>query len=328
MTAQKETGPEPQGSGSAFAEVPRNQLPDELVGGVRPDLVGSPMATLTAPAAPLLSVVPEPSPEAPKAEEKPVADVEVIIPVPGELVIDGIAVNVNRLKTREFMGLLRILTRGSSPILGQFEFSDNPRDLTVQLMTLLTFALPEQPDDFIGFIQTIVSPKKPEDQGAVLAALLNPELGVMVDVMTVLAAQEAEDDDPAGPAPKVDRWTTRPFAATFDLILTEYPGYTDESLLDLPLCRIRQMREVIMERKAEERDRTLDLLETQLRQVCWFMAASRPWKEGLDVANNIRVRPRSPEEVAAEEKAAALAALPPSAKMSQFGAALANGGKA
>ena len=43
---------------------------------------------------------------------------------------------------------------------------------------------------------------------------------------------------------------TRPWAYTFDLILSEYAGYTDDSILDLPLARIRQMVDVIQERKS------------------------------------------------------------------------------
>ena len=35
----------------------------------------------------------------------------------------------------------------------------------------------------------------------------------------------------------------------FDLILSEYAGYTDDSLLDVTMDRIRQMAEVITERR-------------------------------------------------------------------------------
>ncbi len=40
-------------------------------------------------------------------------------------------------------------------------------------------------------------------------------------------------------------------ARAFDLILSEYAGYTDESVLDLTLGRIRQMVSVIQERRRE-----------------------------------------------------------------------------
>ena len=43
-------------------------------------------------------------------------------------------------------------------------------------------------------------------------------------------------------------------AHAFDLILSEYAGYTDDSILDLPMPRIRQMVEVISERRLIERN--------------------------------------------------------------------------
>lgn len=43
----------------------------------------------------------------------------------------------------------------------------------------------------------------------------------------------------------------RPWAEVFDLILSEYPGYTDDTILDLTLGRINQMVEVIVRRKVQ-----------------------------------------------------------------------------
>ena len=55
-------------------------------------------------------------------------------------------------------------------------------------------------------------------------------------------------------------------AAAFDLILSEYSGYTDETILDLTLDRIRQMVSVISERKRfeEEMRRAGDLQIAEL----------------------------------------------------------------
>jgi hypothetical protein len=41
-------------------------------------------------------------------------------------------------------------------------------------------------------------------------------------------------------------------AEAFDLVLTEYRGYTDDSILDLTLDRFRQMVRVIIQRKRRE----------------------------------------------------------------------------
>lgn len=43
-----------------------------------------------------------------------------------------------------------------------------------------------------------------------------------------------------------------PWAEVFDLILSEYPGYTDDTILDLTLGRINQMVDVIVKRKVRE----------------------------------------------------------------------------
>jgi hypothetical protein len=44
----------------------------------------------------------------------------------------------------------------------------------------------------------------------------------------------------------------RPWAEVFDLILSQYPGYTDEMILDLSLARINQMVDVIVRRRIRD----------------------------------------------------------------------------
>jgi hypothetical protein len=84
-------------------------------------------------------------------------------------------------------------------------------------------------------------------------------------------------------------WLKRPFARTFDLILSEYAGYTDETILELRLGRIRQMRDVILERQKEEWQRHLMLEETKLRNICGAVYGASGSKDGVKSANSIEL---------------------------------------
>jgi hypothetical protein len=74
----------------------------------------------------------------------------------------------------------------------------------------------------------------------------------------------------------VKDWLTRPMAAAFDLVLSEYAGYTDEGLLDVTMGRFRQMVAVIQARRNREMkqrqmwDVTLAQMMTQT--MCSFLA--------------------------------------------------------
>lgn len=70
-----------------------------------------------------------------------------------------------------------------------------------------------------------------------------------------------------------EAWAGRPFARTFDLISSQY-GWCDEQVLDLTLGRFRQIRDVIFERQAEERRKTLQLEETKVKTLAQFLARS------------------------------------------------------
>lgn len=90
-------------------------------------------------------------------------------------------------------------------------------------------------------------------------------------------------------------WRTRPFARTFDLLASEY-GWTDETVLDLTLGRLRQCREIVFERQAEERRRDLSVREVELRILAQFMAQS---PEAAKDAQRIELLDR-PKDLTAE----------------------------
>lgn len=82
-----------------------------------------------------------------------------------------------------------------------------------------------------------------------------------------------------------EHWKARPFARTFDLLASEY-GWSDDQILDLTLGRMRQVREVIWERLAEDRRRALKDKEAEVKTLASFMAQSR---EALAAAKAIRM---------------------------------------
>lgn len=97
---------------------------------------------------------------------------------------------------------------------------------------------------------------------------------------------ESADDVPEK---DLDSWATRPFAATFDLVLSQYAGYTDESLLNVSLERLHQMRELILERQQNEMLSKLMLEEVKLQAICGSIHAAAGNKAGAKEASRIQL---------------------------------------
>lgn len=89
-------------------------------------------------------------------------------------------------------------------------------------------------------------------------------------------------------------WSRRPYARTFDLIAAEY-GWTHDTILDMPLCTFRQTRDVIFERRSEERRERLRDKEVELRVLASRIAASAGDKDGVAAAQAITLLSR-PED--------------------------------
>lgn len=85
-------------------------------------------------------------------------------------------------------------------------------------------------------------------------------------------------------------WKQRPFARTFDLLSSQY-GWTDDQILDLTMARMRQAREVIWERQAEENRRDLSVREIELRTLASYIAGAAGHKQGVKDAGKIRLLP-------------------------------------
>ena len=120
-------------------------------------------------------------------------DLEEIFPEEGIIEIDGHKCRVKRLKTREFFGLLRVMTSGLGPMLGQFQFHQkmSDEDMGAQLIAMAALALPNALEEFATFMQLIVEPV--DSKVDIREALDNPDLDVTMEVIAVMIGQEAGD---------------------------------------------------------------------------------------------------------------------------------------
>jgi hypothetical protein len=126
-------------------------------------------------------------------------DVDVIMPQTGATVtIDGIECTVNRLKSREFLALLRVVTTGLGESIAEASREldlDDEQKLGQQLMGLLVVSIPEAVDEFLTFVRVVVTPTKPgaTTVADLAAALDNPDLEVLLDVAEKVVEQEKDD---------------------------------------------------------------------------------------------------------------------------------------
>jgi hypothetical protein len=129
-------------------------------------------------------------------------DIATIASEPNEVTLeDGTVVSINRLKTREMMSLLKILTRGAGAVLGEVGLSSDmePGEFTGTLLSATVLAIPEAEDEAIEFVNRMVSPtgivtarklSKPEqeineEKYTHLAEILdNPEI---IDLITIIS---------------------------------------------------------------------------------------------------------------------------------------------
>lgn len=72
----------------------------------------------------------------------------------------GLEITVERLRTRQLMALLKILTRGAGAILSEIRFSadTDAEEFTGQLLGAVILSIPEAEDETIEFLNKMVSP--------------------------------------------------------------------------------------------------------------------------------------------------------------------------
>lgn len=142
----------------------------------------------------------EASDEAPEpVEGDPVKDLDAILPENGRIVVttdtgNDIECEVERLKSREFLLLMRILTHGLGAGIRDIRLDTNDRDaLAGELLALLMLAVPEAIEEFGAFILAIVSPVDRSKAAEVAVTLQNPDPDVLIDALGIMVEQEADD---------------------------------------------------------------------------------------------------------------------------------------
>jgi hypothetical protein len=122
-------------------------------------------------------------------------DLEVIVPDAAALTVNGIECTVRRLKTREFLALMRVLTAGLGAGLGQVKLDfEDQEQMSADIAALVMLAIPQATEEFIQFVAMIVDAKDGSQTGAVKQYLADdPPMDVLLDVFEIVATQEHED---------------------------------------------------------------------------------------------------------------------------------------
>lgn len=121
-------------------------------------------------------------------------DLDLILPEGGIVEIDGIKARVKRLKTYEFLGLMRVITNGLGPSLGQHEWDTSDEEqLKADLVAMVITAMPNAAEEFIVFLRSVLEPVDPDQAAALALAMRNPDPIDSIDVIGVLVDQEAPD---------------------------------------------------------------------------------------------------------------------------------------
>ena len=126
-------------------------------------------------------------------EETPVKDIEAILPDAQDYEIDGIPARVKRLKSREFLALLRVLTNGAGAHFGSMDLSGDAEEVGAKIAGLAIMAIPNAAEEFTDLLTLVVEAKDRARSGDLAKALQNPDIDVLIDVITIIAEQEKDD---------------------------------------------------------------------------------------------------------------------------------------
>ena len=125
----------------------------------------------------------------------------------------GYEVGIQRLKTRQFFRLLKVLTRGVGPAVVQsgLDFSKDQEAFGQNLLAMTLMAIPEAEQQFIEFLTSMCTPvglheahgrarlskQQAEDNQTAVAEMVeelnNPELEDLLDLAEAIVRQEAPE---------------------------------------------------------------------------------------------------------------------------------------
>jgi len=151
----------------------------------------------------LFSSVEEPA-AAPAQPEAPRDEIDRLDPQPISMVLEsGTEFDVAPLKLRQFLRLLRIVTRGAADVLDSANLNfEDPQDFLQTFIGMVLFSIPEAEQETIDFIQSMVVPKNfptgnrvmdRENLDALMGELENPSLEDTVTIIQKIIERESED---------------------------------------------------------------------------------------------------------------------------------------
>lgn len=122
------------------------------------------------------------------------SDSDVILPdSPEELVLNGIPAEVKRLRTREFLSLMKVLLRGvGGDLMDAFAETDEKR-MQGRLTGLILVAIPNAEHEFIVFLQRVVQAKNEKQRAELFHYLENPDIDDLMTIARIVIEQEAQD---------------------------------------------------------------------------------------------------------------------------------------
>lgn len=122
-------------------------------------------------------------------------------PLPLRLV-SGLEFDLEPLKLRQFLRLLRIVTRGAADVLDQSQLDfENPDQFVQTFLGMVLFSIPEAEEETVEFLKSMVRPKGltgNPDKDIILVrelstALDNPDLEDTVTIVQSVIERESED---------------------------------------------------------------------------------------------------------------------------------------
>lgn len=139
----------------------------------------------------------------PPSDPQPDEDIERLLPSPGEpfALADGTMVIAQPLRLKEFLGLLKIVTRGAAMAMGEVRLNTNDADFSSSMMSLFIFAIPEAEDEAAEFLRMMIRPAGPFANGDAETkayvdldkAMKNPDLEDLFTIIEVVLNNEGKD---------------------------------------------------------------------------------------------------------------------------------------
>jgi hypothetical protein len=139
----------------------------------------------------------------PPQAELPRDEIERLDPQPLKMeLVSGTPFDLEPLKLRQFLRLLRIITRGAADVLDQTSIDfDNPDAFVQQFLGMVMFSIPEAEEETVEFIKSMVKPANMTgnvDKDLIkvrelLSEIENPDLNDVITITQAIIEKEAED---------------------------------------------------------------------------------------------------------------------------------------